>query len=101
MQRFGAATAAAAPASAATGPGTASAPAGPAGAAAAASASASAATTTWVFEVPASAAGVPAGPPLAVLSAQPVRLCGEHTEACRLSCAHLPKLAFRLDPNKR
>ena len=53
----------------------------------------------WTFEVPASSSGLGNGPPISVLSAQVVRLCGKHDESCRLSCKHMPKLAFRLDPN--
>ena len=53
----------------------------------------------WTFQVPASSSGLGNGPPILVLSAQVVRLCGKHDESCRLSCKHMPKLAFRLDPN--
>jgi len=54
----------------------------------------------WTFEVPRVAPGS-SGPALCVVSGQVVRLCGEHDASCRLSCKHMPKIAFRLDPNKK
>jgi hypothetical protein len=60
--------------------------------------------TTWVFEVPpahSSGSGPSSAVPFAVLSAQAVVLCGQCDGTCRNGCKHLPKLAFRLDPNAK
>lgn len=58
-------------------------------------------STTWIFEVPARASAAVAGPPLAVLSGQRVRLdeaCGPRCEFT--SCKHRERIAFRLDKDK-